>query len=172
MKKETIEKKIKTLEKQILATEQGTAQEGLMLKLDSYMLQLSEINNKETNEMNTNQTIPEEINLEEAAQDQPVAPTEMPHDVQPKYKTNQIMIGKWSDIMPYSWQIQRFVRLYASFAFNFKAPDEFTYRNMNELIRTFENKIKLGLVENHDVEKYYGDLSELAKHLNSSRIKR
>ncbi|MFZ5985669.1 MAG: MazG-like family protein [Bacillota bacterium] len=34
-----------------------------------------------------------------------------------------------------------------------------------------ENKIKLGLVENHDVEKYYGDLSELAKHLNCSRIK-
>ena len=35
-----------------------------------------------------------------------------------------------------------------------------------------QNKIKLGLVENHDVEKYYGDLSELAKHLNSSRAKR
>lgn len=34
------------------------------------------------------------------------------------------------------------------------------------------NKIKLGLVENHDVEKYYGDLSELAKHLNSSRVKK
>lgn len=35
-----------------------------------------------------------------------------------------------------------------------------------------ENKIKLGLVENHDVEKYYGDLSELAKHLNGSRSRR
>ena len=35
-----------------------------------------------------------------------------------------------------------------------------------------ESKIKLGLIENHDVEKYYGDLSELAKHLNSSRIKK
>ncbi len=35
-----------------------------------------------------------------------------------------------------------------------------------------ENKIRLGLVENHDVEKYYGDLSELSKHLNSSRSKR
>jgi hypothetical protein len=35
-----------------------------------------------------------------------------------------------------------------------------------------ENKIKLGLIENHDVEKYYGDLSELSKHLNSSRIKK
>lgn len=34
-----------------------------------------------------------------------------------------------------------------------------------------ESKIKLGLIENHDVEKYYGDLSELAKHLNSSRLK-
>lgn len=34
------------------------------------------------------------------------------------------------------------------------------------------NKIKLGLVENHDVEKYYGDLSELSRHLNASRAKR
>lgn len=32
-------------------------------------------------------------------------------------------------------------------------------------------KIKLGLVENHDVEKYYGDLSELSRHLDSSRRK-
>lgn len=35
-----------------------------------------------------------------------------------------------------------------------------------------DSKVKLGLLENHDVEKYYGDLSELAKHLNSSRIKK
>lgn len=35
-----------------------------------------------------------------------------------------------------------------------------------------QGKIKLGLVENHDVEKYYGDLSELSKHLSSSRIKK
>jgi len=35
-----------------------------------------------------------------------------------------------------------------------------------------ENKIKLGLIENHDVEKHYGDLTELAKHLNSFRIKK
>lgn len=35
-----------------------------------------------------------------------------------------------------------------------------------------ENKIKLGLLENHDVEKYYGDLSELARHLDSSRNKK
>ncbi len=34
------------------------------------------------------------------------------------------------------------------------------------------NKIRLGLLENHDVEKYYGDLSELAKHLDTSRIKK
>lgn len=33
------------------------------------------------------------------------------------------------------------------------------------------NKIKLGLVENHDVEKYYGDLSELSGHLGNSRRK-
>lgn len=32
-------------------------------------------------------------------------------------------------------------------------------------------KIKLGLVEEHDIEKYYGDLSELSKHLNGSRVK-
>lgn len=35
-----------------------------------------------------------------------------------------------------------------------------------------DNKIKLGLVENHDVEKYYGDLSELSKHMNYSRTRR
>lgn len=35
-----------------------------------------------------------------------------------------------------------------------------------------ENKIRLGLVENHEVEKYYGDLSELSKHLNGSRSRR
>ncbi len=35
-----------------------------------------------------------------------------------------------------------------------------------------ENKIKLGLIENHDVEKHYGDLTELSKHLNSFRIKK
>lgn len=42
----------------------------------------------------------------------------------------------------------------------------------NSVEMKIENKIKLGLLEEHDVEKYYGDLSELAKHLNSSRIKR
>lgn len=44
--------------------------------------------------------------------------------------------------------------------------------NYNAIEMKIENKIKLGLIENHDVEKYYGDLSELAKHINCSRIKR
>ena len=42
----------------------------------------------------------------------------------------------------------------------------------NSIEMKIENKVRLGLLENHDVEKHYGDLSELAKHLNSSRIKR
>lgn len=42
----------------------------------------------------------------------------------------------------------------------------------NAIEMKMENKIKLGLVEEHDVEKHYGDLSELARHLNSSRVKR
>lgn len=41
----------------------------------------------------------------------------------------------------------------------------------NSIELKIENKVKLGLIENHDVEKYYGDLSELSRHLNSSRIK-
>ena len=44
--------------------------------------------------------------------------------------------------------------------------------NYNAIEIKIENKIKLGLVENHDVEKYYGDLSELSKHLSYSRTKR
>lgn len=40
----------------------------------------------------------------------------------------------------------------------------------NAIEMKIENKIKLGLIENHDVEKYYGDLTELAKHMNSTRI--
>lgn len=35
-----------------------------------------------------------------------------------------------------------------------------------------ENKIRLGLIENHDIEKYYGDLAELSKHLNMSRVRK
>ncbi|OPZ86936.1 MAG: MazG-like family protein [Firmicutes bacterium ADurb.Bin419] len=42
----------------------------------------------------------------------------------------------------------------------------------NSIEMKIENKVKLGLIENHDVEKYYGDLSELSRHLNSSRIKK
>lgn len=41
----------------------------------------------------------------------------------------------------------------------------------NAIELKIDNKVKLGLLENHDVEKHYGDLSELAKHLNSSRTK-
>ncbi|HEX3028061.1 MAG TPA: MazG-like family protein [Clostridia bacterium] len=41
----------------------------------------------------------------------------------------------------------------------------------NSIENKIENKIKLGLLENHEVEKYYGDLSELTKHLNSSRVR-
>ncbi|PYG89096.1 MazG-like nucleotide pyrophosphohydrolase family protein [Ruminiclostridium sufflavum DSM 19573] len=44
--------------------------------------------------------------------------------------------------------------------------------NYRAVEKKIENKIRLGLVENHDVEKYYGDLSELAKHLDSSRVKK
>lgn len=41
--------------------------------------------------------------------------------------------------------------------------------NYKTIEMKIDSKIRLGLVENHDVEKYYGDLSELAKHLNVSR---
>jgi hypothetical protein len=44
--------------------------------------------------------------------------------------------------------------------------------NYNAIELKIESKIRLGLLENHDVEKYYGDLSELSKHLNHSRAKR
>lgn len=42
----------------------------------------------------------------------------------------------------------------------------------NSIELKIESKVKLGLIENHDVEKYYGDLSELSRHLNSLRIKK
>lgn len=32
-----------------------------------------------------------------------------------------------------------------------------------------ESKLKLGIIEEHELEKRYGDLSELSKHLNSVR---
>ena len=44
--------------------------------------------------------------------------------------------------------------------------------NYNAIEMKIENKVKLGLLENHDVEKYYGDLSELSRHLNSARADR
>ena len=33
------------------------------------------------------------------------------------------------------------------------------------------DKIRLGIIENHDVEKYYGDLSELSHHMKLNRGK-
>lgn len=41
----------------------------------------------------------------------------------------------------------------------------------NSIEMKIHSKVKLGLVENHDVEKYYGDLSELSRHLGSNRRK-
>ncbi len=32
-----------------------------------------------------------------------------------------------------------------------------------------DNKIKLGVIENTDIEKYYSDLSELSKHFNKEK---
>ena len=43
--------------------------------------------------------------------------------------------------------------------------------NYNAVELKIQGKIKLGLVEDHEVEKYYGDLSELSKHLGSFRRK-
>lgn len=39
--------------------------------------------------------------------------------------------------------------------------------NIVELKMT--NKVRLGIIEQHDVEKYYGDLSELSHHLTLNR---
>ncbi len=44
--------------------------------------------------------------------------------------------------------------------------------NYRTIETKIDNKVKLGLVENHDVEKHYGDLSELVKHLNGSRARK
>lgn len=41
----------------------------------------------------------------------------------------------------------------------------------NAIELKIHGKVKLGLVENNDVEKYYGDLSELSRHLGSFRRK-
>lgn len=40
----------------------------------------------------------------------------------------------------------------------------------NSIEIKMEKKIKIGLIEQNDVEKYYGDLSELSRHLNLCRI--
>ncbi|MGE4282128.1 MAG: MazG-like family protein [Clostridia bacterium] len=32
-----------------------------------------------------------------------------------------------------------------------------------------EDKLRLGIIEGHELEKYYNDLSELSKHLNFAR---
>ena len=39
----------------------------------------------------------------------------------------------------------------------------------NAVDMKIQGKIKIGMAENHDVEKYYGDLTELARHLNYSK---
>ena len=39
----------------------------------------------------------------------------------------------------------------------------------NTIDLKIENKLKLGMIEEHEIEKRYGDLSELSKHLVSSR---
>jgi len=41
----------------------------------------------------------------------------------------------------------------------------------NKIENDIHSKIRLGLVENHDIEKFYGDLTELSKHLDSNRRK-
>lgn len=43
--------------------------------------------------------------------------------------------------------------------------------NYNSIESKINQKIKLGLLENHDVEKYYGDLTELSRHFGGSRRK-
>lgn len=37
-----------------------------------------------------------------------------------------------------------------------------------DIDRKIQSKIRLGLIENSDVERYYGDLSELGKYFNTS----
>ncbi len=41
----------------------------------------------------------------------------------------------------------------------------------NTIEMKMEKKIRLGIIEQHDVEKYYGDLSELSHHMDLNRIK-
>lgn len=85
----------------------------------------------------------------------PVAPTEMPKDIRPRYTRQSIVYGKLSDVIPYTWQLKKFIKLYASFAFSFKAPEEFTYREMNSLLKTFEEKVRMGKLKRRDYEHTY-----------------
>ncbi len=39
----------------------------------------------------------------------------------------------------------------------------------NAIELKIQKKIRLGIIEEHDVEKYYGDLSELSHHLSFNR---
>jgi len=41
-----------------------------------------------------------------------------------------------------------------------------------EVEAKISRNIKLGIIENSDIEKYYGDLSELSKHLDLARLTR
>ena len=42
----------------------------------------------------------------------------------------------------------------------------------NAVDMKIENKIKLGIIEEHEVEKWYGDLSELSRHLYGKKNKK
>ena len=39
----------------------------------------------------------------------------------------------------------------------------------NNIEMKIEKKLRTGIVEEHQLEKWYGDLSELSKHLNNNR---
>lgn len=41
--------------------------------------------------------------------------------------------------------------------------------NYQSIEMKMESKIRLGILEEHDVEKFYGDLSALSRHLESQR---
>lgn len=43
--------------------------------------------------------------------------------------------------------------------------------NYNAVEIKMKNKIRLGILQSHEIEKQYGDLTELSKHLDSSREK-
>lgn len=40
----------------------------------------------------------------------------------------------------------------------------------NSIELKMQKKIRLGIIEEHDVEKYHGDLSELSHHLSLNRV--